>query len=65
MVINAKLNDTAQKILWEEAVHMRECARNSMGTMGIQYEYSIWKFLWRENEDHWFIIGVWKIDIHH
>ena len=25
MLLNAKLNDTDQKVLWEEAVHMCEC----------------------------------------
>ena len=32
ILINAKLNDTAQKILWEEVVHKCEHIRNSMDT---------------------------------
>ena len=34
MLINAKLNDTAHKMLWEEAVHTCERIRNSMATIG-------------------------------
>ena len=32
MMLKAKLNDKAQKMLWEEAVHMCERIRNSMAT---------------------------------
>ena len=35
MLINAKLNDAAQKILWEEAVHACKRIRNSIATTGI------------------------------
>ena len=35
MLINAKLNDAAQKILWEEAVHACKHIRNSIATTGI------------------------------
>ena len=31
---NAKLNDTAQKMMWAEAVHKRESVRNGMATTG-------------------------------
>ena len=34
MLINTKFNDTAQKILWEDAVHTCERLRNSMATIG-------------------------------
>ena len=34
MLLNAKINDTAQKMLWAETVHTCECIRNSMATMG-------------------------------
>ena len=34
MLLNAKLNDTAQKMLWEETVHTCEHVRNSMATTG-------------------------------
>ena len=34
MLLNAKLNDTVQKMLWEEAVHTCECVINSMSTTG-------------------------------
>ena len=33
-MLNAKLNDTAQKMLWVEAVHPCECVRNIMATAG-------------------------------
>ena len=34
IMLNAKLNDTAQKMLWSEAVHMCKHVRNSMDTTG-------------------------------
>ena len=34
MMLNAKLNDTAQKILWEDEVQKRKRVRNSMATTG-------------------------------
>ena len=34
MLLNAKLNDTAQKMLWVEAVHTCKRVRNSMTTTG-------------------------------
>ena len=34
MLLNAKLNDTAEKMLWEEAVHTYKRVRNSMATTG-------------------------------
>ena len=34
MLLNAKLNDTDQKILWGEAVHKCEIVRNGMATTG-------------------------------
>ena len=34
MPLNAKLNETYQKMLWAEAVHMRRRVRNSMATIG-------------------------------
>ena len=34
MMLNAKLNDTAQKILWEEAVNTCERTRQIMANMG-------------------------------
>ena len=34
ILLNAKLNDTAQNILWEEAVHTCKRVRNSMATTG-------------------------------
>ena len=34
MVLKAKLNDTAQKMLWAEAVNMCERIRNSMANTG-------------------------------
>ena len=34
MLLNAKLNDTAEKMLWEEAVHTYKLVRNSMAAMG-------------------------------
>ena len=34
VLLNEKLNDTAQRILWEEAVHMCECVTNGMATTG-------------------------------
>ena len=33
MLINVKLNDAAQKMLWTEAIHMCEHVRNSMATI--------------------------------
>ena len=35
MLLNAKLNETAQKILWVEAVHTCKCIRNGMENAGI------------------------------
>ena len=35
MLLNAKLNDTAQKIMWVKAVNICERIRNSMATAGI------------------------------
>ena len=35
MLLNAKLNDEAQKMLWEEAVQTFERVRNSTTTTGI------------------------------
>ena len=35
MLLNAKLNETAQKILWVEAVNACNHIRNSMDTTGI------------------------------
>ena len=32
MLMNAKLNNTAEKIMWEEAVHTFKRVRNSMDT---------------------------------
>ena len=34
MLLNEKLNYTAQKMLWAEAVHTCKCVRNSMDTTG-------------------------------
>ena len=34
ILINIKMNDTYQKVLWEEAVHTYERVRNSMNTTG-------------------------------
>ena len=34
MLLSAKLNETAHKILWEEAVHTCERVRNIMATTG-------------------------------
>ena len=34
MLLNAKLNDTAQKMLWAEAVHTCKRVRNSMANTG-------------------------------
>ena len=34
MLLNAKLNDAAQKMMWEEAVQTFERVRNSMTTTG-------------------------------
>ena len=34
MILNTKLNYTAQKVLWAEAVHTCECVRNSMSATG-------------------------------
>ena len=34
MLLNAKLNDTSQKILWAESVHTCERVINSMATTG-------------------------------
>ena len=34
MLLNPNLNDTAQKILWVEVLHMCEHMRNRMGTTG-------------------------------
>ena len=34
MLLNAKLNDTAQKFIRAETVHMRKIVRNSMETTG-------------------------------
>ena len=40
MLLNEKLNDTAKKMLWEEAVHMCERVQKSMATTG-KYKESI------------------------
>ena len=32
--MNAKLNNTSQKIMWAEAVHTCECVRNIMAITG-------------------------------
>ena len=48
MLLNVKLNDTAQKILWSEAFHTCERMRNSMentGSKKIRLEFSIEKNL--------------------
>ena len=34
ILLNTKLNNTAQKIMWEEAVHTCKRVRNSMVNMG-------------------------------
>ena len=34
MLLNAKLNHTYQKIMWEEAIHTCKHVRNSMSTTG-------------------------------
>ena len=34
MILNAKLNDTAQKMMWAEAVHMCERVKISMDITG-------------------------------
>ena len=34
MLLNAKLNYTSQKILWEEAAHICECIINNMDSTG-------------------------------
>ena len=34
MIIDAKLNDTYQKMMWSEVVHMYEGVQNSMATTG-------------------------------
>ena len=34
MLLNVKLNDTAKKMLWTEAVHMQKSVRNSMDNIG-------------------------------
>ena len=34
MLLNAKINEYSQNILWTEAIHMCECIRNSMDTTG-------------------------------
>ena len=38
MLLNTKLNDTAQKMSWPEVVHMRKRVRNIMAT-NKQQEY--------------------------
>ena len=35
MILNAKLHDTYQKVLWEESVHTYKRVRKSMSTTGI------------------------------
>ena len=64
MMLNVKLNDTAQKILWEEDIHMCKRVRNSMATTGSTkstFEY----FYEKKPEDHWFIVGVWTYRLRH
>ena len=34
MILNQKINDTAQKMMWAEAIHKYELVRNSMNNMG-------------------------------
>ena len=34
MLLNTKINDTAQKMLWEEALHVYKRVRNSMAATG-------------------------------
>ena len=34
MLLNAKLNDTSHKTMWEESVHLCERIINNMATMG-------------------------------
>ena len=64
MLLKAKLNDIAQKMLWEEAANTCERVINNMATTG-STKKSIQKCLWRENEDHWFSIGFWTYCLRH
>ena len=34
MILNQKINDTAQKMMWAEAIHKYELVRNSMSNTG-------------------------------
>ena len=56
MMLNAKLNDTAQKIMWAEAVHTCERVRNSMAIMGSTT--SPFENFYEKKQDHWFVLGI-------
>ena len=53
MILNAKFNDTAQKMLWSEAVHTYKKVWKYR-----QYKDPVWKFLWGETKYYLFIIRV-------
>ena len=62
MLLKAKLNDTAQKILWEESVHTCKLVRNSMATT-CSTTRPFRNFYGEKKQDNWFFLGVrtyWK-----
>ena len=58
MMLNAKLYDTAQKILWLEAVHTCERVKKVWLLISVQHFGS--KLFMKKTEDHWLVLAVWK-----
>ena len=54
MLLNTKLNDTAQKIIRTETVHMRKRMRNSMATTGSTK--ILFEIIHGEKQDHLLVL---------
>ena len=63
MLLNSKLNNTYQKVLWVEAVHACKCVRKVTDTTGSTT--SPFEIFMEKTEDHWFVLGFWTYWIRH
>ena len=63
MLINAKINDTTQKMLWSEAINTCKHIRKSTATTGITT--SPFEIFMEKTQHHWFVPGVWTYQIRH
>ena len=57
MLLNAKLYDTAQKILWSEAVHT--CKRVKKVWLLIAVQHFDSKLSMKKTKYHWLVLVVW------